>query len=222
VLDTARLAVRAALTLPGWSTVDAISPDGRWLYLIHYASLDIRKYEVLAYDLPARRLLAAPVVDPRDRGEGMTGVPVNRVMSADGRWAYTLYRRPSGVPFVHALDTTGRRAICIDLPPLSNLDLGNGHLRLSAGGATLQVDVGGVTRAVIDTDTVAVSADGGHTAAAPVRPVARGRRGARGEGDAPWELVVLSIAALAAVAASAAAAARRMRHPDHGAAPEPR
>jgi hypothetical protein len=38
----------------------------------------------------ARRFLAKPVVDPHDRGEAMTGVPINRVMSSDDRWAYTL------------------------------------------------------------------------------------------------------------------------------------
>lgn len=191
VLDTAPLAVRARITLPGWSTVDAISPDGRWLYLIHYASSDISRYEVLAYDLPARRLLIKPVVDPRDRGEAMTGVPIDRVMSADGRWAYTLYLRPSGVPFVHALDTTGLRAVCVDLPSLSNAGIGTAHLGLTPGSGTLQVDVGGVTRAVIDTRTFTVSAGGATSAASPARPVALGRRGTRGQvtfrgSSSPW------------------------------------
>jgi hypothetical protein len=215
VLDTARLGVRAMITLPGWSTVDAISPHGRWLYLIHYASSDISKYEVLAYDLPASRLLAKPVVDPRDRGEAMTGVPINRVMSANGRWAYTLYLRPSGVPFVHALDTTGRRAVCIDLPSLANVDVGSAHLGLTAGGATLQVEIGGVTRAVIDSRTVTVSAGADHLTAAPVRPVAHGLRGTRGRWDAPGWLIVLSIAALA-VAGVGAVAARSVRRPGGG------
>jgi hypothetical protein len=211
VLDTAPLGVRAALTLPGWSTVDAISPDGRWLYLIHYASSDISRYEVLAYDLPARRLLAKPVVDPRDRGEAMTGVPINRVMSVDGRWAYTLYLRPSGVPFVHALDTTARRAVCIDLPSLTNVDTGSARLGLSPGGTTLEVDTGGVTRAVIDTRTFTVNAGASHSAAAPVRPVANRRRSTRGHGDVPWELIVVSIAALA-TAAVGGGVAKSMRH----------
>jgi hypothetical protein len=180
VLDTKPLAVRARLTLPGWSTVDAISPGGRWLYLIHYASSDISRYEVLAYDLRARRLLAKPVVDPRDRGEAMTGFAIGRVMSADGRWAYTLYLRPAGVPFVHALDTTGRRAVCIDLPSLSNVAIGSTHLRLGPGSATLQVDVDGVIRAVIDTRGFAVSTRGSHSAATTV---AHGRRGTRIRGD---------------------------------------
>ena len=214
VLDTRSLAVRARLVLPGFSTVDAISPDGRWLYLIHYASSDITKYEVLAYDLPARRLLAKPVVDPRDRGEAMAGVPLNRVMSAEGRWAYTLYLRPSGVPFVHALDTTGRRAVCIDLPGLSNADIGGAHLSLTPGGLTLKVNAGGVTRAVIDTRTFAVSAGGRHPTVAAVRPVAHRRRVNRGQGDGPWQLIVLSIAALGVLAAIGAGVARSRRHLD--------
>jgi hypothetical protein len=218
VLATSPLAVRTRLTLPGWSTVDAISPDGRWLYLIHYASSDISRYEVRAYDLPARRLLAKPVVDPRDR-EAMTGFAINRVMSAGGRWAYTLYLRPSGVPFIHALDTTGRRAVCIDLPSLSNADAGGAHLGLTPGGTVLQVDTGGVTRAVIDTRTFTVTPGGGRSAAAPVRPVARGRRGTRGQGDVPWELIVLSTAALGVAAAAGAGVVKSRRHPDYGRGP---
>jgi len=211
-LDTEPLAVRARLTLPGWSTVDAISPDGRWLYLIHYTSPDISRYEVLAYDLVTRRLLPHPVIDPRDRGEAMTGIPINRVMSADGRWAYTLYLRPSGVPFVHALDTTGRRAVCIDLPSISNLDPGSAHLALSPGGTTLDIDTGGLTRAAIDTHTFTVTARHGHVATAPAGPVARRRRGTRGHGDVPWGLIVLSTAALGMVAVAGGRVARS-RHP---------
>jgi hypothetical protein len=214
VLNTAPLALRARLTFRGWSTLDAISPDGRWLYLIHYPSSDISRYEVLAYDVPAHRLLSKPVVDPRDRGEAMTGIAISRVMSADGRWAYTLYFRPSGVPFVHALDTTGRRAVCIDLPSLSNLNDASAYLRLTRGGATLQVDTDGVTRAAIDVRTLTLTARRDHSAAGAVRPTARWR-GNGGQGEVPWELIVLSIAALGVVGAGGARA-RSRRHPGYG------
>ncbi|MGH2870738.1 MAG: hypothetical protein ACRDNK_24615 [Solirubrobacteraceae bacterium] len=221
VLDTKPLAVRARLTLRGWSTVDAISPGGRWLYLIHYVSSNVSRYEVQAYDLSARRLLAKPVVDPRDRGEAMIGVPLNRVMSASGRWAYTLYLRPSGVPFVHALDTTGRRAVCIDLPSLSTVDTGSAHLALGPGGTTLHVDAGGATAAVIDTRTFTVSAGGGHSVAVRVRLAAHGRRDARGQRDVAWELIVLSVAALGVVAFVGVGVAKSRRHrPDYGRGPE--
>jgi hypothetical protein len=204
VVSTPRLAIRARIRLPGWSTVDAISPDGRWLYLIHYRSSDISKYEVLAYDLLKGRMLTKPVVDPDDRGEPMTGFPITRVMSTDARWAYTLYMRPAGAPFIHALDTVGRRAVCIDLPSLAATDIGNGHLRLTASGALLHVDIGGVTQALIDTHTLALvtrraAASHSASASAPRRPTAH-RSAARRSGGVPWELLAGLLAVLAALA----------------------
>ena len=219
VVNTPGLTVRARLSLPGWSTVDAISPDGRWLYLIHYRSSNITKYEVRAYDLVTRRFLARPIVDPHDRGEAMNGVPMTRVMSVNGRWAYTLYARPSGVPFVHALDTVGRRAVCIDLPSVSTMDIGTAHLVLTAGGATLGVQAPGMTQTLINTRTFAVHTVPSSSAPAPARraparAAAHVRRGTRDPGVAPWELILLSIAALmiAAIVASVARPGRPGRH----------
>jgi hypothetical protein len=209
VLDTPRLAVRARIVLPGFSTVDAVSPHGRWLYLIHFLSSDANKYEVRAYDLPARRLVAAPVVDPHDHGEAMTGIAISRVMSADGRWAYTLYMRPpEGAPFVHALDTARRRAVCVDLPSIPNTDLGDAHLGLEAHGTALRVDVAGITRAAVDTRTFAVTPAPAKAASGPVRPA---RQVDSSAGGVPWELVAPAVAVLAAIAALAAIARRRSR-----------
>ena len=206
-LDTPRLAVRAKLVLGGYWTVDAISPDGRWLYLIHYPSSDITRYEVRAYDLRAHRLLARPVVDPHDGGEAMTGFAIARVMSAGDRWAYTLYLRPSGAPFLHALDTVGRRAVCVDLPTRVNQDIGNAPvpLRLASGGAILQIGTGGATGALVDTRTLTLTAGAVHRAAAPSRPASRPRPVTSGLGDGPpWELITLAITALAALVWAAA------------------
>jgi hypothetical protein len=221
VVNTPRLSVRTRIALPGWSTVDAISPDGRWLYLIHYPSSDISKYEVRAYDLLRGRMLSKPIVDPDDRGEAMTGFPLARVMSAGSRWAYTLYMRPSGAPFIHALDTDTHRAVCVDLPSLSGTDIGNGRLRLASGGALLHVDVGGVTRVVINTRTLAVvthvstaprSASASASAPAPTRPAAR-KSSSRRSGGAPWELYAGLLAALAVLAAGVVRRARPGRDP---------
>ena len=138
VLDALHLRTRARIALPGWFTVDAISPTGRWLYLIHYPSANTtNRYEVRAYDLVDRRLVAKPVIDPREPDEAMQGFPMTRAVSADGRWAYTLYDRGSGAPFIHALDTTGRTAACIDLPGLTGADLSG--MRLVVGRGTLSV-----------------------------------------------------------------------------------
>jgi len=76
VLDARRLRARARIVLPGAFAVDAISPTGRWLYLIHYTSSgDTSRYDVRAYDVPGHHLVAAPVVDPRERDEAMRGLP---------------------------------------------------------------------------------------------------------------------------------------------------
>ena len=104
------------VALRGDFSFDALSPDGRLLYLIHYLSRrDPTRYEVRAYDVPAGRLLPAPIVDPREADERMRGLPITRVASADGRWHYTLYDGAGSHPFIHALDTVGRTAVCIDL-----------------------------------------------------------------------------------------------------------
>jgi hypothetical protein len=218
VVTTPRLTVRARITLPGWSTVDAISPDGRWLYLIHYRSSDISRYEVRAYDLLRGRMLTQPVVDPHDRGEPMAGIPVTRVMSAGARWAYTLYLRPSGPPFIHALDTAGRHAVCVDLPSLAGADIGNGHLGLSPGGTSLHVDIGGVTRALINTRTFAVTAyvapaSGSASSSAPARPAVH-TSAPRRSGGVAWELFAGLLAALAALAVGVARRTRPGRGPN--------
>jgi hypothetical protein len=195
-----RLAVRFRVRMPGWWTVDAISPDGRWLYLIQYKSSEISRYAVRAYDLAAQRLLTEPVVDPREPDEAMTGFPITRVLSAGDRWAYTLYFRPYGAPFVHALDTVHRRAICVDLPWSLNTDIGNGHLRLTPGGGKLQVVVDGVTGAQIDTRKLTVTAGAGHATSPRLRPVSSKRTITRESDAVPWGFVVLGILALGTLA----------------------
>ena len=177
IVNTPRLTMRARITLTGWSTVDAISPDGRWLYLIHYLNAMGTRYEVRAYDLLARRMLPNPIVDPTDWGEAMTGIALNRVMSSGSRWAYTLYLRPSGVPFVHMLDTVGRRAVCLDLPSLKNVDMGDARLTLTPGGGRLHVEVDAATRAVINTRTLTlVTPVATPSGSAPAHTPAQARR----------------------------------------------
>jgi hypothetical protein len=117
VVDARRLAVRRLIRVRGDFSFDAISPDGGTMYLIEYSPRDFTKYAVRAYDMQASRLLSRPVVDPDEAGEPMTGVPVTRTTGRDGRWAYTLYQDVKH-PFVHALDTERRTAVCIDLDHL--------------------------------------------------------------------------------------------------------
>jgi hypothetical protein len=116
VVSVPSLRKRTIITLRGSYAYDALSPDARTLYLIQYASgRDYTRYRVRAYDLEQRRLLRGTIVDKREPNEVMAGWPVTRTASEDGRWVYTLYARRQGASFVHALDTVGRQAVCLDL-----------------------------------------------------------------------------------------------------------
>jgi hypothetical protein len=213
VLGAPDLTVRERIALRGWFTVDAISPTGHFLYLIHYPSSDISKYEVRAYDLAHHRLLAAPIVDPHERDEAMTGFAVTRATSRDGRWDYTLYIRPNGVPFIHALDTVALRAVCIDLPAVKQDDLGNATLSLGPGGSVLGIEAEGRTLATVDTATYAVTAVAERVSAAIRRPAARADQstGDGGGDSTPWAVLALLLVAVAAFAVAGFGARRRAR-----------
>jgi hypothetical protein len=116
VLSTRTLGLQRLITLRGSWSFDALSPDGRKLYLVEYASTGRPTYRVRAYDIVRGTLLREAVIDPRQGGRAMTGLPVTRAFGPGGVWAYTLYQKPGGFPFVHALDTVRGKALCIELP----------------------------------------------------------------------------------------------------------
>jgi hypothetical protein len=114
LLDARNLKVTRVIRLAGTFTFDAASPDGRYVYLIEYFSAgDPTLYRVRAYDLRQGRLLAKIVSDRRSWQTGMQGMPISRTWK-DG-WAYTLYGG-NARPFIHALNTRGLEAVCIDMP----------------------------------------------------------------------------------------------------------
>ncbi len=170
IVDARRLRVSRYLRFHGDFSFDAISPDGRLVYLIQYvAPKDPTRYAVRAYDVAHSRLIPGPIIDPHEPDEAMRGFPLTRVTSADGRWAYTLYDGAGKHPFVHALDTSGRTARCIDLDSLSAKGLGTPRLRLDRGGSRLVLGNGTRPIAFVDTKTFAVS----EPTAAPVTGSAR-------------------------------------------------
>jgi hypothetical protein len=210
VLDARELLVRRSIALPGFFTVDAISPDGGWLYLIHYAGDDVFDYRVRALNTRTGRLAARDVVDPRKPDEQMGGLPMTRVMSRDGRWAYTLYGGGDET-FIHALDTVGRSAACIDLDMLaSDGDLSRVRLRVSADERHIQVRDAGSLVATVDTRTFAVSEPGAATASRRSGTIAPRHSDAppAHDGGLPWP-ALLAAGGLAGLCAFAAAIARR-------------
>src|SRR3954470_21565218 len=57
VLNAGNFKTKAKASLPGFSSLDAVSPDGRWAYLVHYTepARNPAAYEVRAYDLQTGR-----------------------------------------------------------------------------------------------------------------------------------------------------------------------
>jgi hypothetical protein len=159
VLDPRTFKIRGRLRLGGPWAFDALSPGGSLLYLIQYlsaATASGQRYAVRAFNLNTWRLYSGAIVDRREPDEKMTGIPVTRAESREGRWAYTLYSRTGEGPFVHALDTVHRRAFCVDLPWHSSPSwLWRVRMRVTGGRLELRRD--GRTIATVDTHTFEVS-----------------------------------------------------------------
>jgi hypothetical protein len=187
VLDASSLKVRRYVDLRGDFSIDAISPDGRRLYLIQYTSpRNPLAYAVRSLDLRRGRLDRGEIVDPHERDEEMNGLPMSRATSADGRWAYTLYDGMGKAPFVHALDTGARRARCIDLPSLP-AGVSIGALALAVRGGQLRIQGPSGTVAFVDRRTFAVSRRA---------PVAAATRAPATTGDGlPWGWIAAGAAA---------------------------
>jgi hypothetical protein len=196
LVDTRTLKVRELIRLSGDFTLDAISPNGRTLFLIQRLGRAQTPYVVRAYDISRRRLVPGAIRDRREPDEQMQGFPVSRATSADGRWAYTLYAKPGGEAFVHALDTERRAAWCVDLETRFPAD-GTYPYRLAfaPNGRDLQVvrDDGTATE-LVDTKTLEARPP------APARVAPARAAPEHGIDPAPWVVVALA-AALAAAAA---------------------
>jgi hypothetical protein len=199
VIGTKGLRPRGVFTLQGDFSFDALSPDGRWLYLVEYHSKrDPSRYLVRLYDLKRGRMLPEPIIDPEEVGDVMRGMPVTRASSPDGRFAYTLYDGAGEHPFIHALDTVEKSARCIDLHGLMGFELlGELGLEVSPDGGTLSVVHPSSDRplALVDTRTDEVTEP-----TEPTEAEAQAPAPAPAPKDAPrsvqWPLIAGGLAAL--------------------------
>ena len=162
VLDTRTLAPLRTIRLAGAFAFDAVSPDGRRLYVLHYPqglNGGIR-YVVRSVNLRTGKLEPGAIVDKTEPGERMNGVALARAWSGDGSWAYTLYNGGTSHAFVHALNTRARVARCIDLPWAGEAQsiLDGARLVLGSRGVLRLTDADGNTLAQIDTRTFSVKA----------------------------------------------------------------
>jgi hypothetical protein len=152
VVDLRKMKVARTIRLKGAFSYDALSPDGRYLYLVEYVTPeDPSVYRVRAYDLRSSTLLAKIVTDKRSWETGMRGIPMARAWKAD--WAYTLYGA-NNRPFIHALNTRGVEAVCIFLPWQGTpQDMFHFRLRIDADGHLVVRGPKGRALVVIDTDS---------------------------------------------------------------------
>lgn len=115
VINTSLNSAPTRVDLKGYFAFDAISNDGGRLYLIEYVTST--DYRVRFYELAAQHLNPQVIVDKQNPSDSMTGLKLSGIPSRDGGYLYSVYARPTGTPFIHALDLSGSPfAFCIDLP----------------------------------------------------------------------------------------------------------
>lgn len=154
VLSARTLTIERTVVLPGEFGFDALSPGGRTMYVIqHRSRADLVSYVVRAYDLVRNRLLPGTIVARGETGS-MRGYPISRATGTRGSWVYTLYTPGRGDPFIHALNTVKRSAVCIDLPGVAPRDIWSTRLALSADGQRLRVESDGRAIASVDVKTL--------------------------------------------------------------------
>jgi hypothetical protein len=114
LIDGLRGSILRKVTLRRGFTVDAISPDGRWLYLIQHKNG--QQYAVRRLNLHTGVLYPRALVQKGEQ-EQMAGTPAGAIQSWDGKWQFTLYvNAPHKLAFVHALNLAESYTVCIDLP----------------------------------------------------------------------------------------------------------
>jgi hypothetical protein len=187
ILDADHFRVRDRVELNKLASFDAISPDGRLVYFVLYDSPgNPFDYAVRAYDRKRGELLPGEIVDPEEPDEQMAGEPVARAASPDGRWTYTAYAGGEEA-FIHALDTEGRTAVCIDLEQFTPDEAY--RLEIGAATGTIRVFERGDLAATVDPQTFEV---------APVTDEPASVAGDEGVAATPYALAAAAFVVLAA------------------------
>jgi YVTN family beta-propeller protein len=114
VIDTTYSVSPRPVDLHGNFNFDAISNDGRRLYLIEFVSTTI--YRVRMYNVLQGLMDPTIVFDKSDGSQAMAGLRIAGVAAPDGSMLYSIYVRQDKSPFIHALTLGGPIAFCIDLP----------------------------------------------------------------------------------------------------------
>ena len=159
VVDTRTMKEVRRIDLPGHWAFDALAPNGKTIYALRYGAPGSGRYAVRAIDAVTGSVVPGAIVDQREPDEAMLGSPLTRTWSVDRAWAYTLYAKPDGTAFVHGLDTSSRKAVCLDLPWKGLGDsISRVRLQVTKDGRTLLLRQPGLGRlATIDLRTFHVT-----------------------------------------------------------------
>ena len=116
VIDTVHATLARTVIAPGDHTFDAISADGRSLYVVEHLGSPTQ-YRVRVAGGGGAALSVAPIVDIKVAAPQMNGIYHSSVARAGGTWNYGLYFSPTKGAFIHALNTAQLYAQCIlDVP----------------------------------------------------------------------------------------------------------
>ncbi len=187
----------AEIELNGDFSFDALSPDGKTMYLVEYPDpRDPGSYLVRSFDLATGELDPDPLLDSEESPDDMRGFPMTRATSPDGGWEYTLYDGGGAHPFIHALDVVEGATVCIDLEMLKPKDTYGATLQVSGDGSAIELTDGkGALRAIVDTDTFKAAEPGAEAEPASA-PAEESEPGIAPAGIAFGALIVMAIAGL--------------------------
>jgi hypothetical protein len=111
VFAVADKAVRFRRAFRGNWEIEALSPGGIGLFLVHWNRSG--GYTLENIDTRSGRLRPTRLDEPEEK---MSGFAQSAVATRDGRWLLTLYLKADGKTFLHALDLRSGLAHCVDLP----------------------------------------------------------------------------------------------------------
>jgi hypothetical protein len=153
VIDTSYKNSAKPIDMNGYFQFDAVSNDGRRIYLIEY--LSSKGYYVRDFNVGSGQLDPNIIVDKTDGAAAMSGLRLSGVPSHDGQWLYSVYIREHQGAFIHALNLEANIAICVDLPGAGYASSGDDFhwsLAMSADGSHLYA-ANGAMDLVADIDT---------------------------------------------------------------------
>ncbi|HVR88942.1 MAG TPA: hypothetical protein VHG53_05280 [Candidatus Limnocylindria bacterium] len=190
VVDLIAGRLSRTVTATGDFSFDAISDDGRNVYLVEHLGPPTQ-YRVRVADPGGSGLSETPIVDVKVASPSMNGAYHSSVTDPSGQWQFGLYFNPTKGPFIHALNTTQLYAQCVlDLPDAGAgvrsmwsmaLAPGGGHLYVVNGAAGVVADVGPTSLKVERANLHLLLATGATatTARTPVHAVALSADGSR-------------------------------------------